>query len=201
MTSPRPKAGPPLRGQAGKIQVRCSGSALVDPELLIPFQGAFKGMTQDEKQRFRTQLGEMGIRAAATVWKRESTAGAELILLDGHQRREVLLDLRKEGWKVPAVPVNYVTCKDDSDARRTILGLASTYGRVNRKELQVISDMAGFKLEDLDTRFSFPDLDLSAFNDLKNGQPQTVSFEVKPKKHVECPACSHHFTPSKLPPA
>ena len=162
----KPKSSAKLSGTyletPGTIRILCDGSELVDPEALVPFQGAFKGMLPADREKLRRQLIDEGIKAAATVWRRKVNGKTTLYLLDGHQRQDALLSLRKDGWIVPAIPVNFATVKDEAEARRTVMSLASTYGRVNTEELSAFSGLAGYKLPELNQRFSFPDIDLNA---------------------------------------
>ncbi len=144
---------------AQAVKVICSGAGLVDIEQMIPFQGAFKKLTTENYKRLRMQLLETGIAAAATIWEKKG----KKYLLDGHQRREALMKMRAEGIMVPPLPVVFTQCADDEDARRKILALASTYGEVNEDFLQEFTAMAGVKLETLDLKYSFPDLDVKGF--------------------------------------
>lgn len=180
--------------EVGEIVIRCTGSAMVDVAELVPFQGNFKGMTKADLDRFKFQLTEQGIAAASTVWKREVKGKTVLSLLDGHQRREALMALRKEGWVVPPLPINFTECKNEAHARRIVMSLASTYGHVNQEGLVDFMSLAGLEIPKLEQQFSFPDFDLASFTaNLPEDGSRKVEFKVKPAKKITCPNCGHLF--------
>ena len=174
--------------QPGQITVRCTGAELVLIEDLKPFQGKFKEMATVDKKKLRRQLIREGITAAATVWRHKVGGKVVLSLLDGHQRHEVLMDLQRDGWKVPAIPINFTECANEAQARRTVMALASTYGRVNQDELVTFAGLAELNLPDLDLEFTFPDIDLRAVTRsvgaglLAAGADEKVA--AKPKKPI-----------------
>ncbi len=172
----------PTTEAPGQITVGCTGSELVLIENLVPFQGKFKGMTNIDKGRLRRQLVREGITAAATVWKHRVGGKVVLSLLDGHQRHDVLMTLQKEGWRVPPIPVNFTECANEAAARRTVMALASTYGKVNQDELVTFAGLAELNLPDLDKdkEFSFPDIDLAEI--IRSGGTQSTEDQKYTKK-------------------
>ena len=184
--------------EPGEIKVRCSGSANVDLDELIEFQGAFKGVSEADLAKLKLQLTKQGIAAASTVWKRTIKGKEVLSLLDGTQRKTALLSLRTEGWTIPKIPVNFTQCKDEAEARRTVMALASTYGHVEGGELLDFVGMAGLDVPHLADQFSFPDFDLKGFVEIAPEETgKEVSFKVKPRKRIVCPKCGESFNPKE----
>ncbi len=145
------------------LAITCTGSAMVDLEDLVPFQGAFKKLTKANFKRFRSQLMVVGISAAFTVWK----DGGKLYLLDGHQRRETLLAMKLEGFKLGNVPVNFTTCRNKAEA----------------------------KMKDLGGSFNFPDLDLDeVVADIKAAAKKKGKTKKASTLTHKCPSCGHRFS-------
>ncbi len=177
-----------------QLKIECTAAAAIDIEDLVPFQGAFKGLTAANYKRLRANLVAVGVTAAFTVWKNKG----KNYILDGHQRRSALLKMRLEGWVIPPVPVNFTTANNERHARVKVLSLASTYGDVTEDSLQDFAKLAGLELGDLDGAFSFPDIDMPGLVDsvkrAKKGSARKVAVAKKSKLVHTCPKCKHRFS-------
>lgn len=173
-----------------KVSVCCTGSDALGIEEFVPFQGAFKSLSDKNYKRFKTQLLEIGIAAASTVWKKDG----KNYLLDGNQRLETLIRMQEEGYEIPKIPVNYTECADEMDARRKVMALASTYGEVSESSLKDFADLAGLDMASAEIRFNFPEVDLSA---LVNGEVASKPEKAHAKKASSllhtCPNCGTEF--------
>jgi DNA modification methylase len=168
-----------------EIKIFCTASGTLDISEMEPFQGKFKSLSKQNYQRLRNTLLNEGIAAAITIWKHR----AKNFMLDGHQRREALTRMRAEGIEIPPIPVNFTECENETDARRKVLALASTYGEVSAEYLQEFSKLAAMDLSDLKDSFNFPDLDLDGLirsvgaSAMSTGR-QDDSFVAKPKNSI-----------------
>ncbi len=176
------------------VKVHAQSAGVLDLAKLTPFQGAFKGLTDDNYRRFRKQLLAEGVNAAFTVWRTSAATGKTVnYILDGHQRHEVLTRMEKEGYEIPPLPVTWTDCKDKAEAKRRLMGLASTYGDVNPKAIEAFALDAGLQIAKLDDQFRFPGVD---FADLSKGslleEPSTHAKKSSALTH-KCPKCGHKF--------
>jgi ParB-like chromosome segregation protein Spo0J len=65
------------------------------------------------------------------IWKHDE----EYSIIDGTQRRKVLLLLRDEGYEIPLLPVVYIEARNATEARRILLSITSQYGEFARDQL------------------------------------------------------------------
>lgn len=72
-----------------------------------------------------------GFLAPFFIWKHDE----EYSIIDGTQRRKVLLLLRDEGYEIPLLPVVYIEARDGREARKILLSVTSQYGEFERDQL------------------------------------------------------------------
>jgi DNA modification methylase len=58
-------------------------------------------------------------------------------ILDGHQRKKALQQLREEGWEIPPLPVVNITAKTKSEAKGIVLDLTSQHGEFDKSKLKL----------------------------------------------------------------
>lgn len=186
--------------KAKTIRLSCQTANHESLSSLRPFQGKFKGIGEEDKAKLKKQILQLGICSPFAVWVNEGKS----CVLDGHQRLQVLKEMLadKEGELGPingveeAVPVIYVHPKDADEAVRMVLGLASTYGRVNSNGLRKFAKAAGISDKDVQACFSFPELDLKESEQGEEGEEKKkVEFEAGAgkKQMVKCPECEKVF--------
>lgn len=154
------------------LKVTAQSAAVLSLEKLVAFQGAFKRLSEPNYNRLRKQLLENGVTAAFTVWNKKG----RYLILDGHQRREALSRMKEEGINIPPLPVTWADVKDEASARRIVLGLASTYGDVDREVVGSFAKEAGLDLSKLDGLFRFHDVDLASMNESIPGATKNRSL-------------------------
>ncbi len=107
-----------------QIRVTARGADLLPIDTLLEFQGKLKKLTPKNKNKLRESILKFGFSAPIFVWEN----GGQCLILDGHQRLKVLLDLRVEGYDIPLLPVAYIEAADEKEAKQKLLHIASQYG-------------------------------------------------------------------------
>ena len=115
---------------------------------LEPFQRNLKNLSEESYAQLRDSIKTEGFVAPIFVWENK--------ILDGHQRLRVI---EREGWEIDGgVPVVNIKAKDEQEAARTLLSIASSYGRV---DAQGLAEMAAHYHIDL---MDMPSIDLTNFD-------------------------------------
>lgn len=113
------------------VKIMCStrdGIALKD---IVPFQGTLKKREQSDISELKDSILKEGLLMPFAVWK---SAGKDY-LLDGHGRLEALLQLAVDDMSVmeTAFPVVYVQAETEEEARKALLQITSSYGKITKK--------------------------------------------------------------------
>ena len=173
-----------------ELQIKCETKDSIQMEQLTEFQGKLKELSEKNYKKLRKELETEGFIDPVRVWKQKD----KNFILDGHQRLRVMKEMKKEGWKVPKVPIVFVKPRDEKQAKRWVLSLTSQYGRVGHEELYEFVCDVGLDPRDLATSFAIPGISLTEFK--KNYFDPEVSGDDKdeetPQKTVEkltCPNC------------
>lgn len=114
-----------------EIQIKCMTDEYVELDELQRFQGHLKSLDPDVFKKLRISILKHGFIAPFFVWNDRGRNN----ILDGHQRLKVLLQLRREGYDIPPLPVVYIEADDRDDARSKLLAISSQYGEYNLGEL------------------------------------------------------------------
>ncbi len=163
------------------ILIKCEGAATLPLDSLEPFQGDFKRLEKANAERLKYEILVDGFSDPFNIWRNRK----HYWIIDGHQRRLVLLDLREEGYEIPELPVVWVEADSFEQAKRKVLAQASQYGEVEREGLRKLMDEAELKTLDLLRDFRFPEIPPNLFIDGQN-DPYTEwqgmpSFEQRNK--------------------
>lgn len=75
---------------------------------------------------------ERGFKYAFTVW--ESPDGKRYII-DAHQRKAALLELRRRGWEIPPIPFQPIQAETKKEAVEEIAAFNSSFGTMNPDSL------------------------------------------------------------------
>lgn len=116
------------------IQCKCKTDTKMLLSEITPFQGDLKKRTDKDLIELGNSLKEDGLLMPIAVWAHEG----KHFILDGHGRREALLRLAIEedtGILEQEFPVLVIEAETDEQARKSLLQISSTYGRVNKQGL------------------------------------------------------------------
>jgi len=106
------------------IEVKCKGADTLPIDRILEFQNDLKTLSKDNEKKLRNSILKFGFIAPFFVWDNQG----EWKLLDGHQRLKTLLKMRKEGYDIPLLPVDYIEAESEEDAKRKLLHITSQYG-------------------------------------------------------------------------
>ncbi len=107
-----------------EIIVKCQGADLLPIDRILEFQGSLKKLSRSNEAKLRHSILTLGFIAPFFVWGNPG----DWKLLDGHQRLKTLLNMRKEGFDIPLLPVDYIQADNEQDARKKLLAITSQYG-------------------------------------------------------------------------
>lgn len=113
------------------IKVTCRGADTLQIDRILEFQGKLKHISQTNKDRLKSSILRHGFTAPLFVWD----DNGEWRLLDGHQRLSTLLSMRKDGYDIPMLPVDYIEAADEKEAKEKLLNITSQYGEFDMDEL------------------------------------------------------------------
>jgi hypothetical protein len=138
-----------------EIKILCTYTELIPIEDLEDFQGKLKGITRESMEKLKAALRE-GIKFPKNVWRH----GGKNYIINGHQTKKALLELRDEGYKLPpGVPCVFVKAKDRLEAKRALLQADSKYSRVTRQGYQAFT--SGMDVSGLGKTIEIPEMRLS----------------------------------------
>lgn len=149
---------------AKTILIKCEGAATLSLDSLEPFQGDFKRLDNVNAERLKNEMLVDGFSDPFNIWRNRKHHW----IIDGHQRRIVLLSLREEGYEIPELPVVWVAADSFEQAKRKVLAQASQYGQVEREGLLDLMAEAELKTLDLLQNFRFPEIPPILFIDEEN---------------------------------
>lgn len=104
---------------------------------MVPFQGDLKVRDKKTLEDMKKTLVSDGLVMPFAVWNDSGV----FRILDGHGRREALIqmsldDLDILGQKFPCI---VITASDEETARKSLLQISSSYGRVNKAGLEAFT--------------------------------------------------------------
>jgi DNA modification methylase len=114
-----------------EIKITCRGADLLPINAIIEFQGGLKKLSKSSLEKLKSRILQEGFIAPIFIWEHEG----DNYILDGHQRLQALLSLRKDGYDIPLIPVDYIQADNVEDAKRKLLSITSQYGEFNLDEL------------------------------------------------------------------
>lgn len=165
------------------IRISCEGAATQPLEKLKVLQGGLKKLTKKNLERLKARIISSGFCAPFFIWDNSG----ELMILDGTQRRSVLLALEADGWSVPALPVVYIHAATEAEARVILLSVSSQYGEWVEEELATW--LAGVD-EDIAKTLRMVDKEIiTATPELTE---ETEEQEIENETH-QCPACGYKW--------
>lgn len=146
---------------SGSIQIKCKGADALYIDQLEPFQGNLKELSKENYEKLKKEILELGFSEPMSVWSHNG----KFLLLNGHQRHRVLMQMKTEGFDVPKVPVNFVEAADVKEAKKKILALTSQYGEITKDGLYEFMNEADLAFPEIENSFRFPEIDFESFKD------------------------------------
>lgn len=183
------------------IRIACEGAGTIKIDELIPMQGELKVLSEESYQRLRMSIIELGFSFPVQAWKDKK----KTYILDAHQRVATIKRMRdEEGYKIPPIPVSWVSAISRAEAAKKLLAAASQYGEVTYEGLHEFMKEFNIDMTKLMTEFQFPEINFTQFEQSFFPDEKTVSFTTKAgSKELgseefedfqhKCPKCGFHF--------
>lgn len=142
------------------IKITCDVDTRLAPTDLTPLQGELKVLSKENLEKLKKSIKKFGFAFPVFVW--ENPEDAKIYIIDGHQRLNALNDLKKEGYKIPQIPVSFIQASDLAEAKSKLLAAASHYGKFSKNGMKDFLDF-DFSSEDLVSTFEIPDFSMADF--------------------------------------
>ena len=150
------------------IKIKCDVQDTLELDQLTEFQGGLKVRETSDYEKIERSIRKHGFSFPFFVWKKGKTN----YLLDGHGRYGALQRIVAAGEQLPPLPVVYVKCKDEAEAKEILLKLNSTYGHMTAEsvkdflgDLQIEIDDIALPKDYLDLSIVVDDIDAETKGD------------------------------------
>lgn len=143
------------------LLIKCAGAGYCDIDDMCDFQGDLKTLSKENYLKFKNELLELGFSEPISVWR---SPDEKIYILNGHQRRRTLLNMRSEGILIPPVPINFVDADDIKQAKKKVLALTSQWGEMTSDSLLDFCEKNDLEIKSILDEFRFPELE----KDLEN---------------------------------
>jgi len=170
-----------------EVKIKCDTKDMIALDLLIPFQGDLKKLSEENYEKLKQQIVDEGFIAPFLVWENE----AQLYLLDGHQRFTTLNRMRDEQiFTLPEFwPIVKVQADSFKQAKKRILALSSQYGTMTMDGLTEFISDSDIDFDVVKDEFFFDAIDFSSMNnsldDIENNSDE-IDVVFKYKIEVDC---------------
>ena len=138
------------------IQINCEAKDTLRLEELTEFQGGLKVRENADFEKIERSIRKHGFSFPFFVWKHDGIN----YVLDGHGRLGALNRMVAGGEQVPALPVVYVNCKDEPEAKEILLKLNSTYGHMTAESVKEFIGDLDIEIEDIALPDGYLDLNV-----------------------------------------
>lgn len=108
------------------IEIKCSTKDTLNLSEITEFQGSLKERDSTDYEKIERSIRKHGFSFPFFIWRHDGVNHC----LDGHGRLGTLQRMVAGGEQIPPLPVVYVNCKNEADAKEMLLKLNSTYGRM-----------------------------------------------------------------------
>lgn len=108
------------------IEIKCSTKDTLNLSEITEFQGNLKERDSTDYEKIERSIRKHGFSFPFFIWKHDGVNNC----LDGHGRLGTLQRMVASGEQIPPLPVVYVNCKNEADAKEMLLKLNSTYGHM-----------------------------------------------------------------------
>ena len=138
------------------IKIKCDVKDTLELRQLTEFQGNLKARDDVDFEKIERSIRKHGFSFPFFVWKK----GKINYVLDGHGRYGALNRMIAAGEKLPPLPVVYVSCKDEAEAKEILLKLNSTYGHMTADSVRDFLGDLEINIEDISLPDGILDLEI-----------------------------------------
>ena len=123
------------------VSINCTTEDHLELDQLTEFQGGLKNRTEADYAKIIVSIQKYGFSFPFFVWAHDGINH----VLDGHGRLGALQRLKTQGETIPPLPVVYVNCGNEENAKNLLLRLNSQYGQMTAES--VMDFMAGLEFD------------------------------------------------------
>ena len=160
------------------VSINCTTEDHLELDQLTEFQGGLKNRTDGDYAKIIVSIQKYGFSFPFFVWNHDGINH----VLDGHGRLGALKKLKAQGEVIPPLPVVYVNCGNEENAKNLLLRLNSQYGTMTAES--VMEFMEGLEFDPFEIALPAGILDLN-LNDAV-----TLDDDESPEPNLEEPAVS-----------
>lgn len=162
------------------IEINCATKDVLPLSALSEFQGNLKHREEADVDKIIRSIKKHGFKVPFFVWQHDGINS----VLDGHGRLMALKQLSESGEEVPPLPVVFITCKNEAEAKEVLLKINSQYGQMSVESAleflgDVKVDLGDLALPDgiLDFNIELDDIEMETEGDdeVPETQKETVS--------------------------
>ena len=142
-----------------EINIKCKGSTEVNIDDLQDVQGEVKFLPSENLQKLLTSLEKNGFCEPFVIWRENQES--KPVVIAGNQRLKAIKKARELGWLLPlGFPAVEVEAENLQQAKKILLSLASTFGRVDKHHLEHFITDNELNLDEMTGIINFPELKL-----------------------------------------
>ena len=160
------------------VSINCTTEDHLELDQLTEFQGGLKNRTDGDYAKIIVSIQKYGFSFPFFVWSHDGINH----VLDGHGRLGALKKLKAQGEVIPPLPVVYVNCGTEENAKNLLLRLNSQYGTMTAES--VMEFMEGLEFDPFEIALPAGILDLNL------NEAVTVDDDESPEPNLEEPAVS-----------
>ncbi len=123
------------------VAINCTTEDHLELDQLTEFQGGLKNRTDGDYAKIIVSIQKYGFSFPFFVWQHDGINH----VLDGHGRLGALQKLKAQGEVIPPLPVVYVNCGNEENAKNLLLRLNSQYGTMTAES--VMDFMQGLEFD------------------------------------------------------
>lgn len=127
------------------IKIKCKTQDTLDIKQLTEFQGNLKERDAADYAKIEKSIRKHGFSFPFFVWHH----GKINHVLDGHGRLGALQRMVASGEVIPPLPVVYVDCKNEAEAKEILLKLNSSYGKMTADSVREFLGDIEINIEDI----------------------------------------------------
>lgn len=135
------------------IKVKCEGAELVALEKLVIIQNNLKELSTENYEMLKNEILNDGFKFPIEAWKDNGVYK----IINGTHRKKVLDQLKKEGHKIPKIPVSIIHADNLQDAIKSILSSTSSYAKIDSQGLYELMSEYDIDPNELNERWDFND--------------------------------------------
>lgn len=127
------------------IKINCSTKDTLELYQLTEFQGSLKHREDTDFEKIERSIRKHGFSFPFFVWAHDGINH----VLDGHGRLGALNRMAAAVEQIPPLPVVYVSCECESEAKEILLKLNSTYGTMTAESVRDFLGDLDIEFEDI----------------------------------------------------